>query len=129
MESKKNKHEMNNQDRLPGSILVLAIELDFYFSESLSENVILWCRLAEQITAPKNNLILLPKVIWLPFLQCPNSHSLSFESLTKSAEKCSPSTFHPNPVVWPELIKWRVRLVWNKCEQPRNKVEEQNGRY
>lgn len=41
MESKKNKHEMNNQDRLPESILVLAIELDFYFSESLSENVIL----------------------------------------------------------------------------------------
>lgn len=30
-----------NQDRLPESILVSTIELDFYFSESLSESVIL----------------------------------------------------------------------------------------
>lgn len=50
MESEKNKHEMNYQDRLPESMLVLTIELDFYFYESLSESVILWCSLAEQIT-------------------------------------------------------------------------------
>lgn len=47
MESKKNELEMNNQDRLPESFLVLTIELDFYFSESLSESVILCCSLAE----------------------------------------------------------------------------------
>lgn len=50
MESKKNKHEVNYQDRLPESILVLTNELDFHFSESLSESVILWCSLAERIT-------------------------------------------------------------------------------
>lgn len=50
MESKKNKLEMDNQDRLSESFLVLTIELDFSFSESLSESVILWCSLAELIT-------------------------------------------------------------------------------
>lgn len=98
---------MNNQDRLPESILVLTIELDFYFSETLSESVILlsW-----------TNYLLLLKITWSCFLRLSDciscsvlSHSLSSESLTKSAEKYSLSTSHLSPVVWPELIKGRVR--------------------
>ena len=40
-------------------------------------------------------MILLPDIIWLPFLQCPDTHGLSSDSFTKSAEKYSPSTSHP----------------------------------
>lgn len=41
MESNKNKQEINHQERLPESFLVLPIEFYFYFPESLSESVIL----------------------------------------------------------------------------------------